>query len=69
MIDVQAESGLVRMTFPTDGLSPEQVDDFVTWLRAEAIARRSRLSEQAAWQLSEEAKSGWWKRNQDRFGH
>jgi hypothetical protein len=56
------------MTFPTDGMSPEQVNDFVTWLRVEAIARRSKLSEQDAWQLSEETKAGWWEQNKQRFG-
>jgi hypothetical protein len=56
------------MTFSTDGMSPEQVNDFVTWLRAEGIARRSKLSEEAVWHLSEEIKADWWKRNQQRFG-
>ena len=49
-------------------MSPEQVSDFVNWLRVEAIARRSKLSEETAWQLSEEVKAGWWERNKGRFG-
>jgi hypothetical protein len=68
MIDVKAENGVVHMDFPTVGLSPEQVDDFVTWLRVEAVARRSQLSEQSAWHLSEEIKAGWWEKNKARFG-
>ena len=68
MIDVKAENGEVHITFPTDGMSPEQVNDFVTWLRVESIARRSKLTEQAAWQLSEEIKAGWWEKNKHRFG-
>lgn len=68
MIDVKAGQGTVQITFPTDGMSPEQVNDFVTWLRVEAIARRSKLTASAAWQLSEEVKSGWWERNRERLG-
>ena len=68
VIDVQTDNGVVRMAFPTDGLSPEQVDDSVTWLRVEGIARRSRLTEPVAWQLSEDLKAAWWEQNQARFG-
>lgn len=68
MIDVKAENGIVHIDLSTEGMSPDQVNDFVTWLRVEAIARRSKLTEEAAWQLSEEVKSGWWEKNKGRFG-
>ena len=68
MIDVKAENGVVRLTFPTDGMTCDQVNDFVNWLRLESVARRSRLTEQAAWQLSEEIKTDWWEKNKERFG-
>jgi hypothetical protein len=69
MIDVNAENGVVHVDFSTEGMSPEQVNEFVTWLRVEAIARRSKLSEEAAWLLSEEVKAGWWDKNKWRFGN
>ena len=68
MIDVKSENGAVRLTFPTDGMSVEQVSDFVNWLRVASIARRSKLTEQAAWQLFEEIKAGWWEENKQRVG-
>jgi len=52
VIEVKAEKGKVHMTFPTDGMSADQVNDFVTWLRVESIARRSKLTEDAAWKFS-----------------
>ena len=58
----------MQITVPTDGMSPDQVNDFVAWLRVEAIARRSKLTPSAAWQLSEEIKAGWWEGNKQRFG-
>jgi len=68
MIEVKAENGLVHLTFPTEGMTADQVNDFVTWLRVESIARRSKLTEQSAWQLSEDIKADWWKKNKQRFG-
>ena len=68
MIDVRAEPGMVRMAFSTEGMSPTQINDFVAWLRVEAIARRSQLAEKEAWKLSEEIKADWWDKNKARFG-
>ena len=68
MIDVKAGSGTVQITVPTDGMTAEQINDFVTWLRVEAVARRSKLTPSAAGQLSEDLKAGWWDRNKQRFG-
>jgi hypothetical protein len=67
MIDVKADQGTLHITVPTDGLSAEQVNEFVAWLRVEAIARRSKLTSSKAWQLSEDLKATWWERNRDRF--
>jgi len=36
------------------------------WLRIENIVRRSRLTADAAWKLSENVKSSWWKKNRRR---
>jgi len=68
MIDIKADERSVQITVPTAGMSPEQVNDFVAWLRVEAIARRSKLTPSDAWQLSEGIKAGWWDRNKQRFG-
>jgi hypothetical protein len=67
MIEVEADADAVRITVPTDGMSAEQVNAFVAWLRVEAIARRSQLASQEAAQMSEELKSRWWEANQHRF--
>jgi hypothetical protein len=67
MVRVKADEGLVRLTFSTEGMSPEQINDFVTWLQVESVARRSQLTEQNAWKLSEEIKTDWWDANKQRF--
>jgi hypothetical protein len=67
MIEVKADKGIVQVTFATEGMSPEQINAFVAWLRVEAIARRSQMTEEAAWQLSEEVEADWWEKNKQRF--
>lgn len=67
MIAVETDDNEIRVNIPTNGMTAEAVRAFVDWLRVEAAARRSRLTDDAAWKLSEEAKSGWWSQNQSRF--
>jgi hypothetical protein len=67
MIAVEANNNEIRVKIPTDGMSPEAVRAFLDWLRLEAAARRSRLTDDEAWRLSEEIKSSWWDNNKSRF--
>ena len=67
MIAVKADKDRVEITIPTDGMTPEEVNDFVSWLRVESIVRRSKLTEEAAWQLAEDIKADWWAKNKHRF--
>lgn len=67
MIAVKAEKDRLEISIPTKGMSPEDVSDFVSWLRVESVVRRSKLTPDAAWKLSEEIKTGWWQENEQRF--
>ncbi len=67
MIAVKAEPGRLQVTIPTEGLTQEEVNRFVSWLRVESIVRRSRLTPETAWQLSEDIKADWWKANEKRL--
>jgi hypothetical protein len=67
MIAVKAEKDRLEISIPTEGMSPEEISDFVSWLRVESVARRSKLTPDAAWKLSEDIKAGWWQTNEQRF--
>ena len=67
MITVEATDAGMRVTIPKDEEPPERVNAFVDWLRLEAVARRSGLSEVDADRLAEEIKADWWTKNKDRF--
>ena len=67
MIAIKAEKDHVEISIPTDGMTPEEVNEFVSWLRVESIVRRSKLTEEAMWNFAEEIKSNWWQANKHRF--
>ena len=67
MITIETTEAGLRVTIPKDDVPPERVGSFVDWLRLEALARRSRLTEADADGLAEEAKASWWTANKDRF--
>lgn len=67
MIAVKTEKDRLEISIPTDGMSREEISDFVSWLRVESVARRSKLTPDDAWKLSEDIKSGWWQANEQRF--
>jgi len=67
MIAVKAEHDRLQVTISTAGMTPGEVNDFVSWLRVESVVRRSRLTPEAAWRLSEDIKSDWWQANEGRF--
>ncbi len=68
MVAVEADKHEIRVSIPTDGMTPEDVSAFVSWLRLESVVRRSKLTPEAAWQLSEDLKTEWWQANEHRFG-
>ena len=67
MIAVVADENEIRVNIPTAGMTAETVRTFVDWLRLEATARRSRLTDEKAWALAEDVKSDWWARNESRL--
>ena len=67
VIAVKAENDRLQVTIPTAGMTPGEVNDFVSWLRVESVVRRSKLTSEAAWKLSEDIKSEWWQANEPRF--
>jgi len=67
VIDVKTDHDCLQVTIPTAGLTPDQINEFVAWLRVESVLRRSRLTPEAARELSEQIKSGCWQANEHRF--
>ena len=67
MITVETTEAGVRVTIPRGEVPPERLNTLLDWLRLEAVARHSQLSEPEADRLAEAAKADWWAANKDRF--
>jgi hypothetical protein len=55
------------LKFPKQFLSSSYVQEFLERLRLEVIAEKSKLSDDEAWELSEEMKESWWQKKKDDF--
>jgi hypothetical protein len=58
--------GQVILTFPEAAMKSEDREEFISFAKAEWLARQSRLTEVEATDLAESIDSDWWKRNRDR---
>lgn len=67
MITVETTDSEVRVTIPKDEIPVDRLNSFLDWLRFEAVARRSALTEVEADRLAEEVKAEWWNANKNRF--
>jgi hypothetical protein len=67
MITVETTDAGLRVTIPKDEVPPQRLNLFLDWLRLEAVAGKSRLSEFEADRLAEEVKADWWAENKNRF--
>ena len=67
MITVETTEQGTRVTIPNDEVPPERLRPFLDWLRLEAIAQRSQLSEAEADLMAEEMKADWWAKNKARL--
>lgn len=67
MITVETTEAGLRVTIPRDEVPPERVNSLLDWLRLEALAQRSQLTEEQASRLAEESKAEWWAANKQRF--
>jgi hypothetical protein len=67
MITVETTDSEVRVSIPKGEIPTDRLNSFLDWLRFEAVARRSALTEAEADRMAEEIKTDWWNANKNRF--
>ena len=67
MMAITFEAEEVVVKFPKQLVSSTYVQDFLERLRLETILLKSQLSEEQAWELSEEVKQQWWQNHRETF--
>ena len=67
MVQISFKDDEAILKFPKQMVSSGYVQEFLERLRLEAIAEKSQLTEEQAWELSEEVKQEWWQKNKGKF--
>ncbi|RMD95140.1 MAG: hypothetical protein D6813_00885 [Calditrichaeota bacterium] len=62
MVQISFTDNDAILKFLKQWVSSAYVQDFLQRLRLEAIVEKSRLTEEQAWELSEEIKQEWWQK-------
>ena len=66
MIEIQRENDLFTISFLKSDIG-EFLENLLKKLEIERLLAKNRMTEQQAWELSEEIKENWWKDNQERI--
>jgi len=67
MVQITFKDDDAILKFPKQLVSSGYVQEFLERLRLEAIVEKSQLTEEQAWELSEEIKENWWQKNKEKF--
>jgi len=67
MVDIKFEKDEAILKFPKQLISADYVQQFLERLRLEAIVEKSKLTDEQAWDLSEQLKREWWEKNKDKL--
>lgn len=65
MVEITFDKHQAILKFPKKFVSAKYVQQFLERLRLEAIVEKSKLTENEAWDLSEQIKQEWWEENKD----
>lgn len=65
MVHITFKDDEAILKFPKQLVSSDYVQEFLGRLRLEATVEKSQLTEEQAWELSEEIKQAWWEKNKD----
>ena len=65
MIEIKSSSNKIMIEFPKNLISPGDLERFIEKLKTEEIAQKNAMSENEAWNLSEDIKETWWNENKD----
>jgi hypothetical protein len=66
-IETRKTKNRLLISIPTDEISMEEIEENFSSLKTEFVLRKSEMTEDEAEEISEEIKSGWWKKNGSRI--
>ncbi|MDQ3635008.1 MAG: hypothetical protein M3405_10955 [Acidobacteriota bacterium] len=66
-IETKKTKDHLLISIPTNEISAEEIEQFISSLTTEFILRKSEITEDEAEVISEEIKSDWWEKNGSRI--
>jgi len=67
MIEIQRENDLFTIRFLKNDISHDFLQELIRKFELEKVLSENQMTQEQAWQLSEEIKTAWWKNNQERI--
>jgi hypothetical protein len=67
MIEMKMEDQNIILKFPKRLMSEEYINRLIERLEVEETASRNQMTEEEAWEISEEIKEKWWNEHKDDF--
>ncbi len=67
MIEMKLEDQNIVLKFPKKLMSETYLNRLIERLEVEDTASKNQMTEEEAWQISEEIKENWWKEHKDEF--
>ena len=69
MIDVKINNDNILIQIPKNLISNSYLEKFLARLEVEEIAEKNAMTDEQAWNLSEEVKENWYKKNEKKLSN
>jgi ribosomal protein S13 len=67
MVSIKFENQEAVIRFPEKLISEDYVQAFIEQLHIEEIARKSQLTDEQVWEMTEQIQQEWWEKNKQKF--
>ena len=67
MLTITRDKEDIIIKFSKNLLTQEQLEKLLDRLETEELAKKNKMTEKDAWEISEQIKADWWEQNKDTF--
>ena len=67
IVEAVRDEKKLTISISIDGMKTEEINDLLSFIEAELIVRRSKMTEEQAFEIGEEITASWWLENKDRI--
>ncbi len=67
VLEARRDEKTLTISIPVEGMKTEEINDLLSFIEAELIVRRSKMTEEEAFEIGEEITASWWRDNKERI--